>query len=451
MNALKFIIKQRHWLIACATLSLLCLHIGDIRKLVGSVKSEQQHRTELIQYLVESNVSHILSILGASFSSAANRGSVEQSQGAISTSSIPFHENSKQAIAHRFNISSMSSQFIEATQNREILWALDSNRFKAEVHLIAGLVSPPEYFEAHFDLTPYFPKTTIDSNTILLVEDKQKKYFMPSGEQVNIAFAKESGSPFANQYDASLQFTELHLWGLPFFQINSDDKRYFHLIKVHLPQLNAHLFIFDNMTTSIAKIVSVQKNLLEVVLLLGSLYLLMQSFSYFQDNALQALESDTLTGLKNRLYLETANSRIMRHSKDKQSRCIGVITIDLDHFKMVNDCYGHHIGDVVLVRVSEILMESVRKGDECYRIGGDEFIVIIKAENQTDIVKLADRIRDKISTDRQLHNQVSGGVSASLGLVNLSSGQSIEEAIISADKLLYKAKHNGRNLVQSAI
>ncbi|MFS1430833.1 GGDEF domain-containing protein, partial [Vibrio splendidus] len=103
------------------------------------------------------------------------------------------------------------------------------------------------------------------------------------------------------------------------------------------------------------------------------------------------------------------------------------------------------------VRVSEILLESVRRHDECYRIGGDEFIVIIKTEKQSDIVKLADRIRAKISSDQQLHNQVNGGISASLGLVDLSTGQSIEEAIISADELLYQAKHRGRNLVQSSI
>ena len=163
------------------------------------------------------------------------------------------------------------------------------------------------------------------------------------------------------------------------------------------------------------------------------------------------MESDALTGLKNRSYLESANSRIRDAGTSKNNRCIGVIAIDLDHFKLINDNYGHHTGDNVLVRISEILLENVRNNDECYRIGGDEFIVILKTESQSDIIKLADRIRDKIAYDPQLRSMIKGGVSASLGLVDLSTGQSIEEAIISADEMLYQAKNQGRNLVQSSL
>ncbi len=99
----------------------------------------------------------------------------------------------------------------------------------------------------------------------------------------------------------------------------------------------------------------------------------------------------------------------MRHS-DKESRCDCNNNESLTISKMVNDCYGHHIGDIVLVRVSEILMESVRKDDECYKLEVmNSSLLYKKAENQANIVKLADRIRDRISTDRQLHNQVNGG------------------------------------------
>lgn len=460
MNVLKVIIKQRHWLIACVALCILCLHIGDIRKLAGFVEKDQQHRTQLIQFLVQDNVSRTLEILGTTLSSSSSQIDVNNLKGAIHTSSSSFYESDFPTVAHRFGISDESSLFANAIKHRRTLWALDYDQANSQLHLVAGNIQPPNYFETHFDLMPYFPRINSGSNTILMIETEHQEFFMPSGESANITFANQSNrssnsnsSNSSTQLDAepTFHFTETHLGNLPFFRLNSDDNRYFHLITVPLPQLNAKLLVFDNMTTSVIEIIRSQKNLIEVILLLGLFYVLMQAFSRYQDRTAQALESDTLTGLKNRLYLESASSRIAQSQQQEHPRCVGVIAIDLDHFKMINDRYGHHTGDCVLVRVSEILLESVRRHDECYRIGGDEFIVIIKTEKQSDIVKLADRIRAKISSDHQLHSQVSGGVSASLGLVDLSTGQSIEEAIICADELLYQAKNRGRNLVESSI
>ncbi|UXA00788.1 GGDEF domain-containing protein [Vibrio splendidus] len=451
MNVLKVIIKQRHWVIACTALCILCLHIGDIRKLTEFVEKDQQHRTKLIQFLVQDNVSRTLEILGTTLSSSSSQIDVNNLKGALYTSSSSFYESDFPTLAHRFGISDESSLFANAIKHRRTLWALDYDKTNSQVHLIAGNIQPPNYFETHFDLMPYFPRINSGSNTILMIENEQQEFFMPSGERATVTFANNLDNPNDSNklgIDPALHFTESYLRNLPFFKLNSDDNRYFHLITVPIPQLNAKLLVFDNMTTSVIEITRALQNLIEIILLLGLVYLLMQAFSRYQDRTAEALQSDSLTGLKNRLHLETANSRI---AQEEQLRCVGVIAIDLDHFKMINDKYGHHIGDCVLMRVSEILLESVRKDDECYRIGGDEFIVIIKTEKQSDIVKLADRIHTKISSDQQLHNKVSGGISASLGLVDLSTGQSIEEAIISADELLYQAKHRGRNLVQSSI
>ncbi|WP_299138218.1 GGDEF domain-containing protein [uncultured Vibrio sp.] len=457
MNVLKVIIKQRHWVIACAALCILYLHIGDIRKLTGFVEKDQQHRTQLIQFLIQDNVSRTLEILGTTLSSSGSQVDVNNLQGAMHTSSSSFYKSAYPSVAQRFGISDESPLFADAIKRGRTLWALDYDQTNSQVHLVAGNIQPPNYFETHFDLMPYFPRINSGSNTILIIETEHQELFMPSGEPANMTFAsktnRSSNSNSSTQLDAepTFHFTETHLGNLPFFQLNSDDNRYFHLIIVPLPQLNAKLLVFDNMTTSVIEIIRSQKNLIEIFLLLGLIYVLMQAFSRYQDRTAQALESDTLTGLKNRLYLEGASSRIAQSQQQEHPRCVGVIAIDLDHFKMINDRYGHHTGDCVLVRVSEILLESVRRHDECYRIGGDEFIVIIKTEKQSDIIKLADRIRAKISSDHQLHSKVSGGVSASLGLVDLSTGQSIEEAIICADELLYQAKNRGRNLVESSI
>ncbi|MEZ8862197.1 GGDEF domain-containing protein [Vibrio sp. 10N.247.311.51] len=451
MNILKFIIKQRHWMIACAALSILCLHIGDIRKLIGFVEKDQQHRTQLIQFLVQDNISRTLEILGATLSPSLGHVDINSLEGVLHSSSSPFSGSDVQIVARRFGLNPESSTFTNAIKHKHTLWGLDYDQAHSQVHLIAGSIKPPNYFETHFDLMPYFPKINSGWNTIIMIENEKKEVFMPSGEPAKITFTNNLIRSDQVDADSTLHFTETHLGNLPFFRLSSDDNRYFHLITVPLPQLNANLLVFDNMTSSVVEIIVSLQNLIEIILLLGLFYVLMQAFSRYQDRTAQALQSDTLTGLKNRLYLETASSRIEQTQQHEQARCVGVIAIDLDHFKMINDKYGHHIGDCVLVRVSEILLESVRRHDECYRIGGDEFIVIIKTEKQSDIVKLANRIRAKISSDQQLHNQVNGGISASLGLVDLSTGQSIEEAIISADELLYQAKHRGRNLVQSSI
>lgn len=451
MNILKFIIKQRHWMIACAALSILCLHIGDIRKLIGFVEKDQQHRTQLIQFLVQDNISRTLEILEATLSPSLGHVDINSLEGLLHSSSSPFSGNDVQIVARRFGLNPESSTFTNATNHKHTLWGLEYDQTNSQVHLIAGNIKPPNYFETHFDLMAYFPKINSGWNTIIMIENEKKEVFMPSGEPAKITFTNNLIRADQVDADSTLHFTETHLGNLPFFRLSSDDNRYFHLITVPLPQLNANLLVFDNMTSSVVEIIVSLQNLIEIILLLGLIYVLMQAFSRYQDRTAQALQSDTLTGLKNRLYLETASSRIELTQQHEQARCVGVIAIDLDHFKMINDKYGHHIGDCVLVRVSEILLESVRRHDECYRIGGDEFIVIIKTEKQSDIVKLADRIRAKISSDQQLHNQVNGGISASLGLVDLSTGQSIEEAIISADELLYQAKHRGRNLVQSSI
>lgn len=128
-----------------------------------------------------------------------------------------------------------------------------------------------------------------------------------------------------------------------------------------------------------------------------------------------------------------------------------MIVIDLDHFKDINDQYGPPTGDETLIRVAQILSENVRCNDECYRIGGDEFIVIVKSQTLSDTKKLAERLRERIAKDEKLRNMSMGGISASLGLAVLLPNQPVEEVVSIADEMLYRAKKQGRNLVQSYI
>ncbi|MEZ8267046.1 diguanylate cyclase [Vibrio cyclitrophicus] len=451
MNAINLAMKQRHWVMACFALVILCIHIGEIRRTIHFVEKDQTHRSDLIQTLVQSNVVRTLNILGTSLNSEATNANRPNVGGVYYQPTRPFSNSDIQGIAERFNISTSSPQFLAMKNGKTTLWGFNFNHPKPHINLIAGLVSQRTslYHEANVDLQHYFPEINGTANTLLFIRDNQHQYFMPSGEKINLDLSNTHA--LQPPEDTAVYVNKVELLDVIFFQLNNDNSRYFHLVEVPLPQLRATLFIFDNMTSSVAEIKGVIQSFVEVIALLGIGYVLLIAFSHYQYRTSIALESDALTGLKNRSYLESANSRIRDAGTSKNNRCIGVIAIDLDHFKLINDNYGHHTGDNVLVRISEILLENVRNNDECYRIGGDEFIVILKTESQSDIIKLADRIRDKIAYDPQLRSMIKGGVSASLGLVDLSTGQSIEEAIISADEMLYQAKNQGRNLVQSSL
>ena len=451
MNAINLAMKQRHWVMACFALVILYIHIGEIRRTIHFIEKDQTHRSELIQTLVQNNVVRTLNILGVSLRSGATNSNKPNLGGVYYQPAQPFSNSDTQRIAQRFNVSTSSPQFLAMKNGETTLWGFNFNHPKPHTSLIAGLVSRQSslYHEANVDLQYYVPGVKGTANTLLLIRDNQHQYFMPSGEKINLDLSNTHAlQPLE---DTAVYVSKVELLDVIFFQLNNDNSRYFHLVEVPLPQLRATLFIFDNMTSSVAEIKGVIQSFVEVIALLGIGYVLLIAFSHYQYRTSIALESDALTGLKNRSYLESANSRIRHNGTSKNNRCIGVIAIDLDHFKLINDNYGHHVGDNVLVRVSEILLENVRNNDECYRIGGDEFIVILKTESQSDIIKLADRIRDKIAYDPQLRNMIKGGISASLGLVDLSTGQSIEEAIISADEMLYQAKNQGRNLVQSSL
>ncbi len=453
MILLKFIIKQRHWVIASLTLAIVCLHFVGIRNQINFVEKDQQHRTKLIVFLVENMVKQTFEIFENSLNSSNGITERPDLKGVRYWSSTPFNDQKAHSIAERFGLNVDSLQFIAARNHNRILWSLDYDETDSQLNLIAGRITSqqPTYLEVTIDLSPHFPALHSDSNTILMIEDQQQRFILPNGKLANVSFENDLIQDDVLRREPLLDFEEITKWDLHFFKLNSDQTRFFHVVNIPLPQLKANILVFDNMTSSAVKLSGSVNGFIEVLALLGLGYLLMQTFSHYQHRTTQELESDTLTGLKNRLYLKTASSRFLSDKQEDKYCCTGVIAIDLDHFKRVNDTYGHHVGDSVLVRVSEILLENVRSSDECYRVGGDEFIIILKADSQSDIVRLAERIRAKISTDPRLHNLVEGGISASLGLVDLSTGQSIEEAVIFADEMLYRAKSSGRNFVQSSI
>ena len=157
------------------------------------------------------------------------------------------------------------------------------------------------------------------------------------------------------------------------------------------------------------------------------------------------LESkDALTQLPNRRafrqLLETASARCTR-----SGNTIALAYIDLDHFKPINDTYGHHVGDAVLKTVAQRLQTAVRGCDSVARLGGDEFSALIEdIESDSDIIPIMERIVSSINLPFYVNNQQLE-ISCSVGVALYPRDGDIEKLIVCADSAMYKAKQNGKN------
>ncbi|MGB0956981.1 MAG: GGDEF domain-containing protein [Litorivicinus sp.] len=146
-----------------------------------------------------------------------------------------------------------------------------------------------------------------------------------------------------------------------------------------------------------------------------------------------AANVDPLTGLANRRAFH-------QHQHTGEHRV--AVLLDLDHFKAVNDTYGHSAGDRVLEHVAKRLKNHLRAGDHAYRWGGEEFLVVLSVQPGDDVMAIADRLRRQISgalalSDRRLSISASAGVA--------QGDHEMHALIDQADKALYAAKDRGRN------
>ena len=162
----------------------------------------------------------------------------------------------------------------------------------------------------------------------------------------------------------------------------------------------------------------------------------------------QALR-DPLTGLYNRRYLnETIQHEIEKAKQDKTP--LSVIILDIDHFKSINDSYGHQIGDRFLIEIGNLMRTNARRSDIVCRIGGEEFLMVMPGTSLAAALKRANEILQKCTRITIVHEEQMLQVAMSLGVATYPEhGQEAEEIIIKADKALYKSQQNGRNQVNA--
>jgi two-component system cell cycle response regulator len=168
------------------------------------------------------------------------------------------------------------------------------------------------------------------------------------------------------------------------------------------------------------------------------------------------------TALEERLYKEATLDAVTHISNRRHFMALGqqevafhqrnggglaVALFDIDHFKLVNDTYGHAMGDRALVHVTQLCSSELRASDILGRIGGDEFAIILRKTTIEEATKVVDRIRKKIETcPLAAHNRVIA-MTVSIGLAQMQDNITFDSILQVADVALYKAKHSGRNQV----
>ncbi len=178
-------------------------------------------------------------------------------------------------------------------------------------------------------------------------------------------------------------------------------------------------------------------------LLCALIYPLRNSLLYHQ--ALQSALTDPLTGVKNRASLENAMAREVELAH-RHGTGLSVIVLDIDFFKMVNDHFGHAVGDLALCSVAQCVRETIRGTDMLFRYGGEEFVILLSCTKRNGALLLAERIRQAI--EGLVFAEPQGlKLTASLGVTELCTKDTPLALFKRADTALYQAKNNGRNQV----
>lgn len=157
---------------------------------------------------------------------------------------------------------------------------------------------------------------------------------------------------------------------------------------------------------------------------------------------------DSLTGAcTRREFFDTGRAELKRARRYGHPMC--VLLLDFDHFKAINDQFGHAGGDAVLRNLSRRIMDSLRTSDRYYRFGGEEFVIILPHSEIDDALLVAERIRVLVETRPVEHMQQRIEATVSIGIARLEgAGESLDDLVAKADRGLYIAKKNGRNRIE---
>lgn len=181
----------------------------------------------------------------------------------------------------------------------------------------------------------------------------------------------------------------------------------------------------------------------------GKLREMTQTLSARSETLEQAALTDALTGMQNRRYFDDALKEYLQEFK-RINKPMGLLVLDLDHFKMVNDTHGHDVGDEVLRQVAACLKNFTRYHDIAARLGGEEFAVVAPNMDSEGLLKFAERIRKAVADLVIQSGNVRLKVTTSIGIAVWDGKEEADGFYRRADRMLYQAKRQGRNRVCAA-
>lgn len=137
---------------------------------------------------------------------------------------------------------------------------------------------------------------------------------------------------------------------------------------------------------------------------------------------------------------------VLGRSTAQTQKILAVALLDLDHFKRINDQYGHQAGDEVLAHTAQILKDSLRDTDNIFRFGGEEFLIFLEVDNTDSLHEIIDRIFQSLhSNPTRLKSGEVIYVTATVGIILVELNETMEEAIARADQAMYLGKQQGRD------
>jgi two-component system cell cycle response regulator len=165
-----------------------------------------------------------------------------------------------------------------------------------------------------------------------------------------------------------------------------------------------------------------------------------------QQQQLSLAITDGMTGLYNRRYFDTHVVKMLQKA-EREERPMALIVVDVDHFKNVNDTYGHQSGDQILIQLAKRMMNNVRPTDLCARYGGEEFVIVLYDTDEEAAMAVAERVREAIEEESFTIPADPGKLdkTISLGISGRRDGDQPSDLVERADKALYYAKEHGRN------
>ncbi|EDP74082.1 GGDEF domain-containing protein [Hydrogenivirga sp. 128-5-R1-1] len=237
----------------------------------------------------------------------------------------------------------------------------------------------------------------------------------------------------------------------PFSFIYNNEGNFYLITFIPVFNLNNHLMGYlvryskDNTYPIILKsfYTNITLSFLLAVILGFSVYIFLKDLEKFR----YLSETDRLTGLYNKGKFNEVLQREIQRAK-RYKRPLSLIIFDIDHFKKINDTYGHKVGDEVLKALAKLIKKNIRKTDFAARWGGEEFVILAPETNVEGAKKLAEKLRQAVETYKF---PTVGKVTISLGVAQLEPDEKPEDFIVRADMALYKAKEGGRNRVEIAI